>query len=625
MLAPPRLRLTTILVTGALLLGAGPRPTHPAQAGVRVFDVQGAAHVSPLADQLVADVPGVVTALRSNGFYLQDPEGDDRPETSDAVFVFIRDEPPPSSGQAVAVGDSVRVSGQVREFRPAGNELGLSVTEIAMTAVSVVARNQPLPPPVVLGPAGRVVPRRLVAADVGGANVGGEDVGGDVGGDVEAGPGLRPDLGALDFFESLEGMRVQVNDGVVVGRRSWMGELPVLLDDGAGVARRTTRGGLLAAPSGEAPPLIVLVDGAVRSPPASVGDRLPGPSIGVVDYAFGGYRVRLSELPPIVLGGIEPERAAPAPRDTLSVATFNVENLSARERPARLARLAERIVDGLGGPDLLAIQEIQDDSGAGDDGTVTGGRTAQALIEAIGAAGGPDYAYREVPPENNQDGGELGANIRVAFLFRTDRGLAFVDRPGGDAVTPVAIVADTTGPRLSVSPGRLAPGRPAWAESRKPLVGELTFNGRRLFVVGCHFVSRRGDQPLFGRFQPPARPSEAQRVEQARLVNTFARELLAADPAAKLIVLGDLNDGSGSATLAELKGDLLTDLLETLPEADRYSYVFGGQAEVIDHILVSPGLLMAAPMVDIVHGNAELIGAASDHDPVLARFTLPTQ
>jgi uncharacterized protein len=242
------------------------------------------------SSRVVEDVMGVVTALRSNGFYLQDPEGDGRPETSDAVFVFTRDDP------IVAVGDGVRVSGRVREFRPAGEEANLSITEIVMPTVAVLAREQPLPPPILLGPSGRIAPSRLVAEGLTG--------------DVETVPELGPDLSALDFFESLESMRVQVNDAVAVGRRTGSGELPVLPEYGAGVDRRTVRGGLLAAPPGEAPPRIVLADGALRTPPASLGDHFPGPTIGIVDYAFGGYRLRVDELPPIVLGGLEPERAA---------------------------------------------------------------------------------------------------------------------------------------------------------------------------------------------------------------------------------------------------------------------------------------------------------------------------
>jgi predicted extracellular nuclease len=324
-----------------------------------------------------------------------------------------------------------------------------------------------------------------------------------------------------------------------------------------------------------------------------------------------------------VLGGIEPERATPAGPGQLAIATFNLENTSPRERAAKVARLAETIVDRMGGPDLLAIEELQDDSGSADDGVVTGGQTARVLIDAIQGAGGPAYEYREIAPVNNQDGGEPGGNIRVAFLFRTDRGLAFEDHPGGDATTPVAITGDADGVHLSASPGRVQPDSPAWTDSRKPLAGEITFRGQRVVVVGCHFVSKRGDQPTFGRFQPPARASELQRTEQARIVNSFVRDLLAAEPAANVVVLGDLNDGPSSSTLAELKGEQLTNLIETLPEPERYSYVFGGQSEAIDQILVSPSLLSAAPTVDVVHVNAELIGGVSDHDPVLARFTLP--
>jgi uncharacterized protein len=599
---PDRFRLLAIVLTSMLLLGAGPGPRANGQAGVRTFEIQGAAHVSPLVGQRVEGVPGIVTALRSNGFSLQDPDGDGRPETSDAVFVFTRHDP------TVTVGDRVLVSGQVLEFRPAGEEANLATTEIADPVVTVVARDQPLPPPILLGPSGRMTPLRLVAEGVGG--------------DVEAVPALRPDLGALDFFESLESMRVQVNDAVAVGRRAGPGELPVLPEGGAGVERRTTRGGILAASPGEAPPRVILADGAVRIPPASLGDRFPGQTTGIVEYAFGGYRVRVDELPPLVLGGIQPERAGAAPPEALSAATFNVENLSARERPQKLARLAETIVERLDGPDLLVLQELQDDSGAADDGVVTGGRSAGALIAAIRTIGGPAYQYREVPPANNQDGGEPGANIRVGFLFRTDRGLAFVERPGGDATMPVSIVADASGPHLTASPGLLAPTDPAWTESRKPLVGELTIGGQRLFVVGCHFASKRGDQPLFGRFQPPIRHSEARRVEQARLVHAFARDLLTADPSAKLLVLGDLNDVPGSPTLDALKGGLLSDLVETLPESEQYTYVFNGQSEAIDHVVVSPGLLAHTSETDIVHGNADLIGAPSDHDPVLARFSL---
>ena len=104
-------------------------------------------------------------------------------------------------------------------------------------------------------------------------------------------------------------------------------------------------------------------------------------------------------------------------------------------------------------------------------------------------------------------------------------------------------------------------------------------------------------------------------------------EVLAADSDANVVVLGDLNDVHGSVTLAALTGGdapgPLTDLVGLLPEAERYSYVFAGQSEAIDHILVSPSLRAATVHVGAAHGNAGVLGSPSDHDPLLAQFALP--
>ena len=93
--------------------------------------------------------------------------------------------------------------------------------------------------------------------------------------------------------------------------------------------------------------------------------------------------------------------------------------------------------------------------------------------------------------------------------------MSFVDRAGGTSTTPVGVTAGASGPELTVSPGRIEPASGAFTASRKPLAGEFTYNGRKLFVVGNHFNSKGGDEPLFGRFQPPALVTEAQRVQQA--------------------------------------------------------------------------------------------------------------
>jgi hypothetical protein len=311
------------------------------------------------------------------------------------------------------------------------------------------------------------------------------------------------------------------------------------------------------------------------------------------------------------------------------VATYNVENLDPSDGAAAFARHAQIIVNNLRSPDLLAIEEIQDNTGATDDGVTDASVTWNTLIQAIKAAGGPAYLYRQIDPLNNQDGGEPGGNIRVGFLFRTDRGLTFIDRPGGDATTPVHVVSTPSGPRLSISPGRIDPQNPAWStpeKVRKPLAGEFLAHGRKLFVIANHWKSKSQDQPLFGRFQPPTRSTETQRDAEAQVVRNFVSEILAIDPQANVIVLGDLNDFEFSRPLTTLRGsgDLeLHPLIETLPQNERYSYVFDGNSQTLDHILLSNSLFMHFEFVyDVVHANSEFPDQASDHEPQVVRLDL---
>ncbi|GAA3354344.1 hypothetical protein GCM10020366_10800 [Saccharopolyspora gregorii] len=133
-------------------------------------------------------------------------------------------------------------------------------------------------------------------------------------------------------------------------------------------------------------------------------------------------------------------------------------------------------------------------------------------------------------------------------------------------MTPVRAVPAEGRAELSASPGRIAPADPAWEASRKPLVGEFSFRGEPVFVVANHFTSKGGDQPLHGRFQPPARESERQRVEQARLVRGLVADLTAIDPGAKVVVTGDLNDfGFSPAVSALTEGGLLSSAADALP------------------------------------------------------------
>ena len=114
--------------------------------------------------------------------------------------------------------------------------------------------------------------------------------------------------------------------------------------------------------------------------------------------------------------------------------------------------------------------------------------------------------------------------------------------------------------------------------------------GQKVFVIVNHFDSKGGDHPLFGRFQPPVRSSEVQRHAQAQVVNGFVDSILAEDENANVIVLGDINDFEFSETVSILEGGVLTSLMNTLPKSERYSYVFEGNSQVLDQILVSDNL-----------------------------------
>ena len=141
-------------------------------------------------DRRVRNVPGIVTGVIENGFFLQDPDGDGDEATSDAVFVYTPE------GPEVSVGDRVNVDGRVLEYYPGGEDSGnLSITQIAWAEARVVSSGHPLPAAVLLvnPPAQegeRTAPREVVEDDAGG-------------GPVDA-SGVRfdPEMDALDFFET---------------------------------------------------------------------------------------------------------------------------------------------------------------------------------------------------------------------------------------------------------------------------------------------------------------------------------------------------------------------------------------------------------------------------------------
>ncbi|MFJ1912317.1 endonuclease/exonuclease/phosphatase family protein [Streptomyces sp. NPDC088147] len=597
--------LVALAMASGLLAGAGAPAS--ASSGIRIHGIQGTGRISPLVGTPVAEVPGIVTGVRtsgSRGFWIQDPRPDRDDATSEGVFVFTNSVP------TVAVGDAVQVSGTVGEYIPGGAASGnQSVTQIASPTVTVVSSGNPLPAPVVISE--RSVPSAY-------APQGDPAAGGSVNG-----LRLKPRHYALDLYESLEGMNVRIGSSRVVGATDPYAELWVTVKPRENDNRRggTVYGSYTSQNTGRLQ--IQQLAPAAQSPfpAANVGDTLSGVTEGPLDYnQFGGYTLVARTLGTVTDRKLRPETTRPQRGSELAVATYNVENLDPSDPREKFDALAGAVVRNLSSPDILALEEIQDSTGATDDGTVSAEETIVRFTAAITAAGGPSYAWRTIDPENNKDGGEPGGNIRQVFLYNPAR-VSFTDRPGGDATTATGVVRTNGRAALTLSPGRVDPADAAWTTSRKPLAGEFTFRGRTVFVIANHFASKGGDESLTSHHQPVNRSSEVQRLQQARSVNAFVKDILAAQRDADVLVVGDINDFEFSATAKALAdGGALYPAIKSLPAAERYSYVYQGNSQVLDQILTSPSITSGAFDYDSVHINAEFARQNSDHDPQVLRF-----
>ncbi|MEU4499085.1 endonuclease/exonuclease/phosphatase family protein [Streptomyces sp. NPDC023998] len=603
----PRTAVAAVVAAAlaAGLLAGSSAASADSAAEVRIHDIQGTTRISPLAGQQVTGIPGIVTGVRtygSKGFWFQDPQADADPATSEGIFVYT------GSNPTVAVGDSVLVSGTVGEYIPGGTSSGnQSLTQIAKPAVTVVSSQNPLPAPVTI--TARSVPSAYAPSGDAAA-----------GNSINALP-LQPGTYALDYYESLEGTNVRIGTSRVVGATDPYAELWVTVKPYENPNRHggAVYGSYTAQNTGRLQIQSLTPLAQQPFPKANVGDVLAGTTEGPLDFnQFGGYTITARTLGTVTDRGLQPEATCKQGRGELAVATYNVENLDPTDPQEKFDALAKAVVNNLASPDIVALEEIQDNNGAKNDGTVAADETVKKFTAAIAAAGGPAYDWRSINPENNKDGGEPGGNIRQVFLFNPQR-VSFTDRAGGDAKTATGVVADKGRAALTLSPGRIDPANSAWESSRKPLAGEFTFRGRTVFVIANHFGSKGGDEGLTSHHQPPNRSSEAKRLLQAQAVNAFVKDVLKTDRRADVLVLGDINDFEFSATTKALTdGGALYPAVKSLPRSERYSYVYQGNSQVLDQILISPSIGDFA--YDSVHINAEFADQNSDHDPQVLRF-----
>jgi VCBS repeat-containing protein len=543
---------------------------------LKIYEIQGEGHATAFAGQPVL-TSGIVTGVVGNGFYLQDPTGDGNTRTSDGIFVFT------GSAPTVAVGDSVQVVGKPAEFVPGAGSL--SITELVPTSISVQSHGNALPAAVLIG-VGGVLPPTSIMEDDGFTS-------------------FDSATDGLDFYESMEGMRVTIDSPVAVSQTNSNGETWVLASGGAGSTGYDGRGGITIS-AGDFNPERIQIDAtsalfAGYSPAHTQGDRLSNVT-GIINYAFNSYEVLVTEAVTVVQDFTMPRETTSlvGDRDHLTIASYNVENLDPGDGPVKFNLLAQNIVYNLQAPDIIALQEVQDANGLNGSDPLSGVETANLLIAAIDAAGGPHYVYVEIAPSSDgSTGGEPGGNIRNGFLYNADRVSYIV----GSATLIEA---------------------PAFNGSRRPLVADFVFNNQTVRLIDVHFTSRLGSDPLEGANQPPNDAGDSARTAQGQAVAAYVNNALATDPSLKLGVMGDFNGFYFEGAVGAIEATGLTDLHRLNPLEERYSYIFDGNLQAIDHMLVDGGLFSGA-MFDAVHINAEQptgSSRATDHDPVVGRFVL---
>ena len=553
--------------TGALLTGAAEGLV------LQVCELQGNSDTSPYTGQPV-ETEGVVhldlDSTSRKGFFLQQEACDQDPLTSNGIFVYLGEQ-----GDWVESGDRVRVIGTVHEY------YGLTEIVSSPSQVESLSSGNQLPEPVLFEP-----PLERAAGE--------------------------------QYFESLEGMRLALAGARVVGPtdaddRTWVvgaetEEERLVLDDSTGLALCVDDGG-----------------NADIKPEARVGDTIQGLS-GALDFNYGLFCLQLDAEPLLIAATPEPVNA---PKGALRIASFNLKNLfdtqddpltddtvlSVTEYQRRLRKRALAIQDVLDAPDLIALQEVENETVLAD------------LLSRPELTVHYEYLWSNGPDLRGIDSALLYRPERAALLsFEVRQGCtALVDGLGpdgnGDPVNPAnTATCDLNGDGV-LDGNRLF--------SRPPLVAHLQLldypQPGEIWLIANHWKSKSEDTRAIPY-------TLLRRIEQARFVAEVIAGIQAHDPQVNILVLGDLNDTLASAPLAELTGAGLVNLWDRLPFTQRYTYIYQGYSQPLDHILVSgpwldrprDGVSWAARInADYPARFASLINTpsgSSDHDPLLVRY-----
>jgi predicted extracellular nuclease len=400
------------------------------------------------------------------------------------------------------------------------------------------------------------------------------------------------------YFEPLEGMRVTL-DGparVVGPTHAGCGLAVVDADDPAGPVLRRQ----LEDPTGRVLPVLYPTDvDCTDMPQVKTGDLIEGLA-GVLIYNFDEFKILMDDPAALTVteAAVTPLQPLPALLDGQAVAAtinandwFDSEALSDNpDEPlllpealaAKETKLARAVSTLLRCPTLIAVQEVEH----------------AALLEGLAAALAPacGFIYTVSHAESADPRG-----IDNALLSDPRRVMV-------QSVMPQQVCSPV--PTDHVDPTIVCDAGDSVLFDRPPLQVDMLIDGRPVVAFVNHFKSKREGEA----------ETALERLAQARWQNALATELLVADPGRPVLVMGDLNDYEQSAPLLTLtdpaRGGGLVSGLAGVPDDDRYSYVFGGVAGLLDAILVSPALGETIQQAGVLHLNADYpVGWTSQTDP----------
>jgi predicted extracellular nuclease len=443
-------------------------------------------------------VKGIVTAkLGSRNVCIQDVNGDGDDATSDAILVFGS----ASDSSSVSIGDLVEVTGEVTEYIPGGARTGNQpTTEIVDPIYTVTASGQALPAPVEIGAGKRLPPTSTLAE-------------------------------SIVFWESMESMIVKVLDPIAVSGTTRFGE--TFVRTGGQATSVSERGTLNIGPADFNPERIQIDGDGAR---VDVGATLED-VVGVVSYNFGEYEIigpydvkAPSTLAPTVTSF---DNSGPS----VLIGSYNVLNLEVVDdlSTGRFALIAQHIVTNMGAPDIVGLQEIQDNDGSsGTDSTVTSASlTLQTIIDEINKISS-NLEYQFIDNTligDDTNGGQPGGNIRTAFLYNAKR-VSYDETSLNSVVDPTDQQTNRANPFFN---------------SRLPLAATFSFKGRSIEVVNVHFASKGGSAPSTSSDAQPFefRQSDADvngSVDQRFVMSQAIREYVSGKD--NVVVLGDLTSSS---------------------------------------------------------------------------------